>query len=269
MPVSDAELLRAIESGMFSLPMVPGLIDRLDVPGVVGRITSAPSPLANLVGGATLTEANADSTIRALRDFYGARGLPFGGLVGPSSTPQDLTARLAAAGITKQSEMAGMALRDLSVNVPQEPDVTVREANEGDDDVLCDIFTAGFGLPEEVSRIFLAAMRSGAGPHRQRLYLASLDGMTTLVAAAASVYLAGTPILMLGGAATLPEYRGRGLYRALLARRLADARDDGMEAAVIQAVRTTSAPICRRIGMVEMCGVDMYVWAPEAGDVAE
>ena len=44
-----------------------------------------------------------------------------------------------------------------------------------------------------------------------------------------------------------------------MARRLADARQDGIEAAVIQAVRTTSAPICRKLGFVEIAPLEMYV----------
>jgi hypothetical protein len=32
---------------------------------------------------------------------------------------------------------------------------------------------------------------------------------------------------------------------------------------VIQAVRTTSAPICQKLGFVEACGLDWYAWFPE------
>jgi len=262
MPVSDAELLHAIETGMHVIPAVPGQLDYLTVPGVHARITPAPSPLANLAGLATLTPENADAAIRSLCDTYGARGLPFGWLIGPSTTPADLPRRLEAVGFVKGVEMAGMALRDLSVPIAQEEGISVREAQEGDDSHIVHLFTAGFGLPEMVSTIFMTALRSPDGKHRTGFYLAFLDGVEAPIAVAALVYLAGTPIVMLGGAATLPEYRGKGAYRALLARRLADACADGMEAAVIQAVRTTSAPICARIGMVEMCGLDMYVWSP-------
>src|SRR5690349_12671077 len=98
MPVSDAELIHAIETGMFSLPAVPGQLDYLNVSGVCARITSAPSPLANLAGLATLTPENADATIREMCDTYGARNVPFGWLVSPSTTPDDLPRRLEAAG---------------------------------------------------------------------------------------------------------------------------------------------------------------------------
>jgi predicted GNAT family acetyltransferase len=74
------------------------------------------------------------------------------------------------------------------------------------------------------------------------------------------VYLPDSPIVLLGGAATLPEHRGRGIYSALVAKRLADARADGRTAAVIQAARSTSAPIAAKIGFREICGLEFYAW---------
>ena len=67
-----------------------------------------------------------------------------------------------------------------------------------------------------------------------------MDGGTEPVGWSYLVYLPDSPIVLLGGAATLPEHRGRGIYSALVAKRLADARADGRTAAVIQAVRSTS-----------------------------
>ena len=65
-----------------------------------------------------------------------------------------------------------------------------------------------------------------------------------------------------GGSAVMPSHRGRGVYRALVARRLADARRDGAEAAVIQAVRSTSAPICVGLGFEEVCAQELWAWSP-------
>jgi hypothetical protein len=47
-----------------------------------------------------------------------------------------------------------------------------------------------------------------------------------------------------------------------VAHRLADARTFGAEAAVIQAVRNTSAPICERLGFVELGGFEFFEWQP-------
>jgi hypothetical protein len=97
---------------------------------------------------------------------------------------------------------------------------------------------------------------------KSRGYFAYLDGASP-VAWSYLVYLAGSPIVLLGGAATLAEARGKGIYSALVKRRLADARGDGREAAVIQADRDTSAPICAKLGFRELCSLEVYGWMPE------
>ena len=95
---------------------------------------------------------------------------------------------------------------------------------------------------------------------KNRGYFAYVDGGTEPVGWSYLVYLPDSPIVLLGGAATLPEHRGRGIYSALVAKRLADARADGRSAAVIQAVRSTSAPIAAKLGFRELCGLEFYAW---------
>jgi N-acetylglutamate synthase-like GNAT family acetyltransferase len=67
-------------------------------------------------------------------------------------------------------------------------------------------------------------------------------------------------VAVMQGAATLNPYRGQGVYTALMATRLADARAMGMEAAILQADLTTSAPICANLGFKEVCSFDLYAW---------
>jgi predicted GNAT family acetyltransferase len=62
------------------------------------------------------------------------------------------------------------------------------------------------------------------------------------------------------GAATLSEHRGHGIYTAMMAARLADARAMGKDTAVLQGDRTTSAPICVKLGFQEVCSIDFYAW---------
>jgi len=77
------------------------------------------------------------------------------------------------------------------------------------------------------------------------------------------VSLRDSATVLLGGAATLEEFRGQGTYTALVARRLADARADGRTAAVIQGDRRTSAPICAKLGFREICGLELFASAHE------
>lgn len=56
------------------------------------------------------------------------------------------------------------------------------------------------------------------------------------------------PVARLWGAATRARFRGRGAYRAVLAHRMAEARDRGATLALVKARVGTSAPTLRRLG---------------------
>jgi hypothetical protein len=75
-------------------------------------------------------------------------------------------------------------------------------------------------------------------------------------------FLLGRLIVVLQGAGTLPEYRGQRIYSTMVARRLEDVRARGVEAAVIQANRATSAPIAAKLGFQEICPLEIYAWDP-------
>ena len=66
-------------------------------------------------------------------------------------------------------------------------------------------------------------------------------------------------VLYLSGAAVLPEYRGKGIYRSMLSSRLTEARKRGCELAVTQARLGTSEPILRKSGFHEYAAYKQYV----------
>jgi GNAT superfamily N-acetyltransferase len=71
----------------------------------------------------------------------------------------------------------------------------------------------------------------------------------------------GSQFAGLWGGATLREWRGRGIYRALVARRaqLAAAR----EVPYLQVdASSNSAPILRRLGFQPIATTTPYVWTP-------
>jgi GNAT superfamily N-acetyltransferase len=266
---SPADLLHAIETGLYVLPEVPGgRLTHLSVPSLLGRVTECAHPLANLVGAATFPDGTAaNAGIAEIVRLAEGRGLPFGWVLGPSGTPADLRERLGAAGFAPAGvTMAGMVLRDLGAAPPAQDGVTVREVGPEAAPVLAPLMAEAYGLPADVAEL-LAASAFMPSPHWVRAYFAYVPGETAPVACGLGTYLADSDIFLLGGAATLPAHRGKGTYRALVARRLADARAEGRTAAVIQAVRETSAPVCARLGFEEACELEMYVYLP-AGSAA-
>lgn len=258
MSVPEDALILAIESSLQVYPPVSGLAEDLGVKGVRGRVTDLSHPLANLVGMADIAPESLDATLKMVRNRYSGGRKAYGWVTGPLTRPHDLGARLVAAGLAKADEMAGMALTDLDVRIAVDPSIDVRETTLHEAQAASGMMARAYGIPEEVARFFniLLAMTESKVPNRG--YFAYVDGGDQPVGWSYLVYLPDSPIALLGGAATLPEHRGRGIYSALVAKRLADARADGRRAAVIQAVRSTSAPIAAKLGFREVCGLEFY-----------
>src|SRR5437763_2297316 len=261
MTVLDADLVAAIETTLHFYPPVPGLTDPLAIPGVQGRVSALSHPLANLVGMARLDEKSADATIDRVTKRFADQRKAFGWITGPGTTPRDLARRLEKHGLRHAGSLAGMALTDLDREIMPNPSVEIREVTAAETARETEMMGRAYGMPAEVAGLFtrlLAAPNTGI---RGRGYFAYLDGDTP-VAWSYLIYVPRSPIVLLGGAATLPEHRGHGTYTALVKRRLDDARGDGREAAIVQADRDTSAPICVKLGFRELCSLGFYAWAP-------
>jgi GNAT superfamily N-acetyltransferase len=95
------------------------------------------------------------------------------------------------------------------------------------------------------------------------------SGVTVLVAEAGDdvvsaawlVYNWGTEFAGLWGGSTLPGWRGRGIYRALVARRAQLAAQRGARYLHVDA-SADSGPILERLGFVAITTTTPYVWTP-------
>ena len=261
MPVTPDQLLDAVERTLFVYPEVPDLVIDIRIPGVVGRESPVSHPVANLVGCAALDEADADVTIRMVRDRFAAGAKSFGWITSPFSRPHDLPRRLLDAGLVKADELAGMVLTDLATPIRANPEVEVRQAGAADQRRAIPMMGDAYGMPLDVAEWFTEAL-IGAEHLRSAVYHAYVPDHEGPVAFGNLVFVPETSIALLGGAATLGDLRGRGVYTSLVARRLADARAAGADAAVIQAVRKTSAPVCAKLGFKEILALEFYAWIP-------
>lgn len=66
-------------------------------------------------------------------------------------------------------------------------------------------------------------------------------------------------VLYLNGAGVIPRYRGKGIYREMVAIRLNEAISKGCQVAVTQAKRGTSEPILKKVGFQEYATYKQYV----------
>ncbi|MDZ7799368.1 MAG: GNAT family N-acetyltransferase [Trueperaceae bacterium] len=255
-------LVGAIEDSMFAWCDVPGFVRPLRVPGLRGGVSSSANPYANRVGADGLSAERADATIRHLIATFEEDGKGFTWVVGPRSTPGDLSTRLTRAGVVPAEALAGMALRDLARPGGADPPVSVRTATRSDLRHYAAAMAACYGMPTETMRDANAFLLHEANDYRTRVFLAFAPGTAEPVAFGTVVLFHGPRLALLGGSGTHPDHRGRGLYRALLRRRLDEARTAGCEAALVQADRRTSAPILARVGFEELCDIRMHAWQP-------
>ena len=259
MPVDQTSIRHAIEHSLFAFPQLPGQWDVPTFPGLQAHATPDVShPFGNMVGVSTLTQENADAVIAEVQEFFGKRGHMVGWWLNPSSTPVDLVARLEAAGFSRIVEQAGLVLTDMAKEFRSNPRVTVRQANASDREDVIRLYSVAYPMPERLAAIYydVLPLAGSGGAH----YLAFVEGVKEPVSVSSMFSPKNSRVAVLQGAATLTDYRGHGIYTAMVAARVADARALGKEAAVLQGDRKTSAPICVKLGFEEVCSVDLYVW---------
>ena len=193
-------------------------------------------------------EAGEVEEVRAeLHELLRARGRT--GLtweVGTHATPGDLTERLLALGLIDDEpspHVVGMVLTEPLAAAP--PDVEVRRPETTEERLAAETIAAiAFGEPMPTEPPPPRDDRNGA------VYLAFVDGKPVARASAAF----GEHAVSLFGGATLPEARGQGAYRALVAARWADAVARGTPVLVTQA-SPMSRPILARLGFREVCEI--------------
>ncbi|MFW0796922.1 GNAT family N-acetyltransferase [Gordonia sp. CPCC 205515] len=100
-----------------------------------------------------------------------------------------------------------------------------------------------WGFPPPVLDDLDNDVENDSGATTPGLFVARIDG----VGVATAGYALVDGVARMWGAATLPDFRGRGVYRALIAARLRDARARGATLAIVHAERTSS-PILQHLG---------------------
>ncbi len=174
--------------------------------------------------------------------------------------PADLPERLTAAGFARAPEeallVAEIAALDLGACPP--PGVDVEPVtSEHDVEAFVRVHDEVFGGDyAESGRALLAARAKG----RAEAVVAWAGGVP--ISAARVEFNAGTEFAGLWGGGTLPSWRGRGIFRALVARRATLARDRGYRYLQVDA-SADSRPILRRLGFVELATTTPFTRTPD------
>jgi GNAT superfamily N-acetyltransferase len=152
----------------------------------------------------------------------------------------ELRERLLAAGLEPEDEETVVVAETASI-APPPAEIEVRLAT----DEFVDLADRVFGR------------RHGAGlPEKTAAVVALVDGQP--VSGGRVDFEEGADFAGLFGGVTLPEYRGRGLYRATVAKRAELARERGYRWLYSDAL-PTSRPILERLGFVRLTTTTPFV----------
>jgi hypothetical protein len=131
-----------------------------------------------------------------------------------------------------------------------------RVTDEGELGAVVAMHDEVFGRPlaEEMTATLLRRLHRGDG---MEIWIAEVDGQ--IVSAGRLEPVAGTEFAGIWGGATRPEWRGRGIYRALTAARARSALRLGKR--LIHSDSTEySRPILERAGLVKVSTTTPYIW---------
>ena len=208
-----------------------------------------------------LTGADLDSLINRQRDHFAARGQAVEWKVRGHDQPDDLTDRLRAAGFRPEhpsTVMIGHAA-DLA-GQPELPDGAVlRETRDAADMHRIAAMQSRVWNQDAAWIADDLNARMAAAPDDTTVMV--VEAGNEVVSAAWLAYHTGTRFGALLGGATLPDWQGRGLYRALLTARARQAVTRGVELLQVDA-SPDSEPILRRFGFHAVTTTTPYVWTP-------
>ncbi|MBT2389991.1 GNAT family N-acetyltransferase [Streptomyces sp. ISL-1] len=206
-----------------------------------------------------LHPTTADAAIAEQVRFFTALGRDFEWKLYSYDLPDDLGARLRAAGFTPEPEETLMVAEIVDLPTDAElPDGVRLEAVTGSAgvDLLADVHEQAFGTSGVRLREQLLAQLAKS-PDTIAMTVA-LAGEQPVCGARMELH-PGTGFASLWGGGTLAAWRGRGIYRALIAHRARIAAARGHRFLQVDA-SSQSRPILRRLGFAPLSTTTPYVY---------
>lgn len=236
---------------------------RVERAGAVVRQT-VPGLGWNGVLWSDLDEETADAQIAAqVAHFAGLGTAEFEWKLYDHDRPADLGARLRAAGFVPEPPETLMVGRTAELaGLPVEPPegITLRVVtDEAGVDLMMEVHARAFGTERpRIREQMLSLLREEPDT------IAAVVAMAgdTPVSAARMEMRPGTPFAGLWGGGTDPRWRGRGIYRLLVAHRARRAAELGIPYLQVDA-SADSRPILERLGFAVLGVTTPYVWTAD------
>src|SRR4051794_25360676 len=249
-PMDRAAVLAAYDAQVRQRPRPRTPDGRVEREGGVIRVVTEGEGWNGVIWS-DLDEASADAAIAAQVARFGEVGREWEWKHYSYDRPPDLAARLLAAGLTPEPPEALLVaeLAALSLEASPPPGVELRPvAGEEDVAALVRVVDEVFGGHHAgLGRMLLAGL--GREPAEVAAVVAFADGAP--VAAGRVEFPREGDFAGLWGGGTVPPWRGRGVFRSLVAHRAALAAARGFRYLMVDA-SADSEPILRRLGFAEL-----------------
>ena len=211
-----------------------------------------------------LDPANADAVIAAQIRRFAEKSRPWEWKHYSYDQPADLPDRLVAAGFTPEpaETLLVAEIADLTLDVPPPESIELRAVvDKHGVDAFVSVHEEGFGGDHAaVGKTLLAGLSSHTNSAAGVVAYAG----NTSVAAGRMEFHPGTDFASLWGGATLPAWRGRGIFRSLVAHRAALASARGFRYLQVDAT-PDSRPILLRLGFIELATTTPFTHSSGAG----
>jgi GNAT superfamily N-acetyltransferase len=177
--------------------------------------------------------------------------------------PADLAQRLRAAGfVPEDRETVVIAPVTRIAAEPRLPaDVALREVTGRED--LVRVAALSQAIWHEDHRWLADSLEAELAADPDGLTVVVAEAGGALVCAGWARFVRGTDFATLWGGGTLPAWRSRGIYRAVVAHRANLAARRGFERLQVDA-SDDSRPILERLGFVAVTTTTPFVWSPPA-----
>jgi len=222
----------------------------------------APGTQTSCIIWSGLTEATADRAVAAQKQYFTARGTPVEWKYYDYDRPADLPARLIAAGFEPEDEELMLVAETSAIETSVALPAGVRlvpvtdEAGIAAMTAVHDRAFTDHPSPDLAERLLSQLSQA---PETLAMVVAMAGDEP--VSAARIEFVPGTDFAGLWGGGTVPAWRGRGIFRALVAYRAGLAAERGYRYLQVDAL-PTSRPILERLGFQPIARTTPYVFHP-------
>jgi GNAT superfamily N-acetyltransferase len=227
-----------------------------DLVRIVDRVTSSGSVIYT-----RLDETSVDAAIDEQVAYFGGLGLEFEWKAYAHDLPSDLVERLARHGFAIDEPEAILVL-DLNAGQPAGSSQSLVQIKRIEDPAELEAVAAirrqvyGGDPTDHIRRL---QMEMEHEPTYISVYVAYVDNAPA--AAGWTRFPRDSAFASMWGGSTVPALRGRGIYRALVAARVAEARQRRVKYLTVDA-RSTSRPILERLGFQRLTTATPCTWSP-------